>query len=447
MTFHIHANWLGRVDDARSNVAEPAEDSATLAEIKIVATGVPLTEAMDSPAALVRRGPNLSAYQLAQWLAWHWWRMRWETRAPSCPIGGGRWHGRGPNARELNWHAAHNLGELGDGWLWPMVTFESDGARMAMQAAPSTATPAEPLRFLGSQAVVLPVRDWEHGVEDLVGRVLGRLAACGLTNTDLNVMWRELENERADPELATYRRIEARLGFDVDDADPKAVERIHKAGASLGHAAMLEAAANGPATARDFTDAARAHGLPSSVADRPSPIGGLEYGERKAPWRVGVEAARHLREREGLGAGPMLNRRLTGLCALPTDALERRRESPPMAFSLEQRGKDRIVLRSKWQAGRRFEAARLLGDALVVDAGERLRPATTAATYRQKMQRAFAAEFLCPIESLMDYLDADFSDEAQQQAAERFKVSPLAVASQLANNGFLHETRDLDVAA
>ena len=118
-----------------------------------------------------------------------------------------------------------------------------------------------------------------------------------------------------------------------------------------------------------------------------------------------------------------------------------------MAFSLEQRGKDRIVLRSKWQAGRRFEAAGLLGDALVVDAGERLRPATTAATYRQKMQRAFAAEFLCPIESLMDYLNADFSDEAQQQAAQRFKVSPLAVASQLANNGYLHETRDLDVAA
>ena len=80
------------------------------------------------------------------------------------------------------------------------------------------------------------------------------------------------------------------------------------------------------------------------------------------------------------------------------------------------------------------------------DVGERLRPATNAATYRQKMQRAFAAELLCPIESLLGSLD-DLSYEAQQQAAERFKVSPLAVESQLTNNGYLHHPRDLDVAA
>ena len=447
MTFHIHAKWLGRVDDAPLSGAEMAEDCATLAEIEIDAGGMLLTEAVDGRSAEIRRGPNLSAYQLAQWLVWHWWRLRWETRSLSRANAGGRWHGRGPSARELNWHAAHHMGELSDGWLWPMVIFESDGVAMAIRAEPTSATQAEPLRFLGSPPLVVPTGDWERGVEDFVGCVLDRLADCGLTDTDLATMWRELAEERADPELAVYRRIEARLGFDVDEADPRAVERIHKAGASLGHAAMLEVAADRPAVIGDFTGAVREHGFPSNVADRPSAIEGLDYGERKVPWRVGVDAARQLRKREGLGDGPMSNSRLAELCALPREALARQSTNPPMAFSLKQRGQDRIVLRSKWRAGRRFEAARLLGDALIVDAGERLRPATTAATYRQKMQRAFAAEFLCPIESLMDYLDADLSDEAQQRAAERFKVSPLAVASQLANNGYLHDPHDLDVAA
>lgn len=440
MTLNIHTRWLP--DGATPSAEETAEDCATLGEVEIVAAGTPLTEAVDARTAKVRRGANLSTYQLAQWLAWHWWRLRWETRSPA------RQHRTvAPRDQELNWHAAHNLGELGDGWLWPMVIFESDGVGMAMRAEPTSATPAEPLRFLGSPAVVVPIGDWERGVDNFLGCVLDRLADCGLTDTDLATMWQELTDERADPELAVYRKIEARLGFDVDEADPKAIERIHKAGASLGHAAMLEVAADGPAVIGDFTGTAREFGFPWSIADRPSAIEGLDYGERKVPWQVGVDAAQHLRKREGLGGGPMSNSRLAGLCALPPEALARQSKSSSTAFSLKQRGKDRIVLRSKWQAGRRFEAARLLGDALVVDAGERLRPATTAATYRQKMQRAFAAEFLCPIESLMDYLNADFSDEAQQQAAQRFKVSPLAVASQLANNGYLHETRDLDVAA
>ena len=439
MTLHVRARWLG--DSAPPNAGEVVEDCATLGEVEIIAAGTSMTEAVDARTAQMRQGPNLPAYRLAQWLAWHWWRLRWETRSPA------RQH-RGVAARdqELNWHAAHNLGELGGGWLWPMVIFESDGACMAIRAESTVATPAEPLRFLGSGAVVVPIHDWERGVDDFLGCVLDRLADRGLANTNLATMWRELAAERADPELAAYRKIEARLGFDVDEADPKAVERIHRAGESLGHAAMLEAAVNGPATVRDFTDAARECGFPSRVAGGPSPIKGVEYGERKAPWRVGVEAARHLREREKLGDGPLPNRRLADLCAFPPEALRRQSTNPPMAFSLEQRGKDRIVLRSNWPAGRRFEAARLLGDALVVDVGERLRPATNAATYRQKMQRAFAAELLCPIESLLGSLD-DLSYEAQQQAAERFKVSPLAVESQLTNNGYLHHPRDLDVAA
>ena len=60
---------------------------------------------------------------------------------------------------------------------------------------------------------------------------------------------------------------------------------------------------------------------------------------------------------------------------------------------------------------------------------------TDAGTARQKAQRAFAIEFLCPISALENYLKHDFSEEAVEEAAEYFGVSELAVRSHLANHG------------
>jgi Zn-dependent peptidase ImmA (M78 family) len=66
---------------------------------------------------------------------------------------------------------------------------------------------------------------------------------------------------------------------------------------------------------------------------------------------------------------------------------------------------------------------------------ERWLPVTDTGTARQKTQRAFAIEFLCPISALDEYLEFDFSAEAMEEAAEYFGVSELAVRSHLANHG------------
>ena len=48
--------------------------------------------------------------------------------------------------------------------------------------------------------------------------------------------------------------------------------------------------------------------------------------------------------------------------------------------------------------------------------------------------RAFAAEFLCPIDALRQLLNGDFSPESIEEAGEHFGVSELAVKSVLANH-------------
>ena len=95
--------------------------------------------------------------------------------------------------------------------------------------------------------------------------------------------------------------------------------------------------------------------------------------------------------------------------------------------------RSRIALRSKWEAGRRFDLARLLGDRLLGQ-DEPLLPATRAYTYRQKAQRAFAAELLCPYHAVRDFLGTDRSAERREEAASYFNVSPLAISTVLVNN-------------
>lgn len=95
------------------------------------------------------------------------------------------------------------------------------------------------------------------------------------------------------------------------------------------------------------------------------------------------------------------------------------------------------MLRSNYPTGRRFELARLLGDRIASGLAEPLVPVSGAYTYRQKLQRAFAAELLCPFNALDVFLDGDYSEPAQDDAAHYFLVSDRVVNRQLQNHGRL----------
>ncbi|MDX1984078.1 MAG: hypothetical protein SFV51_27635 [Bryobacteraceae bacterium] len=93
-----------------------------------------------------------------------------------------------------------------------------------------------------------------------------------------------------------------------------------------------------------------------------------------------------------------------------------------------------LLFRRRNMPGIRFEAARFIADHILTPGKESWLPATDAKTARQKIQRAFAAEFLCPIAALDAFLNHEYSPESIERAAEHFDVSPLAVESHLANH-------------
>lgn len=97
-----------------------------------------------------------------------------------------------------------------------------------------------------------------------------------------------------------------------------------------------------------------------------------------------------------------------------------------------------MYLERRLPTSRRFAFLRLVGDHLTSTPEDMLLPATEARTARQKIQRAFAQEFLCPFRDLRAFLGTDSpTDEHLEQAADTFRVSPLLVRTTLVNRGML----------
>ena len=423
MSMAFNVRWC-RDADAQVAPWTNSEDELTLAELELRLAGEALTRAEDTLSGEVREYAVLPAGRLAEWFVWNWWRLRWEPR-------------RGGKTSSLDWLTAHHMSAAGNGWLWPNVEFRSDGVRMIVQARPSVRAASQPLRYLSQASVVLPGGLYESAIDHFVECVCERLR-CAAGQSPLEQTWKALREERADSDLAFYRRLEALLGHDVDEGPAELIERLLLDVPILGHEAVAELAANSDhkLSAHWLRERARAVGVDSRVGDRVGQFA-LQSEANMPAWRIGVAAARGLRSQEKLGMGVVVDGRLAQLLAVPDTLLSDERRTPELAYELaDQSGLRRLVLRSKWHTGRRFELARLLGDYLL-GPSESLHPATQQDTFRQKKQRAFAAEFLCPLEALQDFLSDDFSDEAQQGAAEHFQVSPVTVSTQLVNNGLI----------
>lgn len=204
-----------------------------------------------------------------------------------------------------------------------------------------------------------------------------------------------------------------------------------------------------------FTALAATIGMEARPGDMPLlPATELPPRDQVPAWRHGYETARALRVACGLQSGPLPDQRLADLSGVSVQVLA---ASPSadraFAFSLDdESGKvGRIVLRPKWETGRRFELARLLGDRLTTGClNERLLSATRAYTYRQKFQRAFAAELLCPFEALEEQMDGDYSADVREDAAHYFGVSERTVTTLLVNHKRIDRSyldEDLEILA
>jgi hypothetical protein len=414
------------------------EERATFGLIVIRTAHASLTEGFDFYLNGYRAGPLASGYHLAEWLTWNWWRLRWEPRSDAA-----------------DWALAHAMTSIGEGYVWPNIEIWSDGVRTAIISKPSLRPDAKPFRYIGGPPTIVPSTVFEGALDAFIPRIVGRLRDEGVSDTNLDRVWRDVLGEREAPALAKRRRLEALMGRDPDSVDDDAVDVLVRDEGRLGETAIVEVAAERAQTLR------KEHGLLTATAfDRMAETSGFDSSVRDAvrlgsevmlgrtadvpAWKLGAAAAQAIRQQERFGAAPISDSQLARMAGVGQDVLAREpRRSASLSFTLDERTGpgSKVVLRSKWEAGRRFDLARLIGDRLLNPAGA-LHPATRAYTYRQKAQRAFAAELLSPFEAVDDMLGGDYSPENQQDVADNFRVSPLTVNTLLKNHGRIERADD-----
>lgn len=404
------------------------EEIATFGQLFIGSGDLVLTEGFDSYLDGYRKGPFVAGYYLAEWLAWNWWRLRWEPRRDTD-----------------DWRLAHEVNSVGNGYQWPNITISSDGVRVILDSRRSFPE-AEPFRYAGAPPLIVPVRQFENAVDTFVSQMAERVRALGDTN--LHRLWRDVLVERADPDIAKRRRLEALLGQEPDFGDDQQVESFIQDALRLGAAAVDEVAANAGANdaarnlhASDFDRLANELGYEGRTVDgvQAATVPGELVSEDAAPWEVGRSLARTLRRREQLGDGAIADDRLARMAGVRKSSLSSNgRYGAPFSFALATGSTQwRTVFRTPRKTGRRFDLARIIGDRFLTESADRLHPATDTVTWRQQAQRSFAVELLAPIEAVQERLGGDYSLERQHDVADDFIVSPMAINSLLKNHKLL----------
>jgi len=407
----------------------PPPVSVTAASLTIRVGNQIATRNDDDWSKSIGNSARVALYPLAYWLAGCWWRLRWESEPSPRYLPG------------LDWRMAHELAAAGHGFLWPNLTIASDSQSIQVLGRPTNPLSEEPVRFLADFAEAVPADVFEREVDSFQELVLARLRALGQGDTGLERLWNEVCKERRDPELASLRRFEAVLGFDPQEAPRDLLDRVIALSKRAGEQAAEEIApaCAGPDPAgalRAIEEIASLPGIKSSSHSvdllreqlRPEPGSPI-------PWERGRSLARAVRLSQGWNGEPLTDESVASLLGIRKADLKPSwsdSAAPVLGLAIRKSGGEiRLHFRKRNLAGLRFEAARLLCDELIAPDSDKWLPATDS---RQKTQRAFAAELLCPIQSLDEFLSGDYTPERIEDAAERFGISPLAISSHLANN-------------
>ena len=426
----IKCNWT-------PNVQLHELERGTQAEITISLKGRCVTLFLDQASNRFGVSPKLSAHRLAVWLAANWWRLRWEPH----------------RYNDTDWEMSHNMAAVGGGYLWPSITFSSDGETILAQSRATPTENTEPIRYQTDYICSIDPTGFEEGVDSFIDHTVRHLSRTDSEETSLKELWAEVERERQIPELHDLRKLEAYLGYDPGEAPEDLVTNLMDARERYGVEAVHEMAA----ASRDLAatrlselneDLQRSSNIVQVVGCRAITTQMKTWANNPSipPWRRAAQAARTAREVWNLpAAGPIGTGTICDLFGVPKKYLTENNRNQP--FDLrelsaglradETQDGFRIALHQPRETGRRFTLSRLIADYLNAPEGH-LFPATQAKTSRQKFQRAFAQEFLCPFNDLMGFMNTSSPGEEDiEDAAAHFNVSPLTITRTLEHKGIL----------
>ena len=113
---------------------------------------------------------------------------------------------------DLDWRLAHELSAIGGGYIWPRLRIWGEDTRVGLACRSDPLSKNFALRFTQDALVFVSAKQFEVSVD----RFLDRAVEATLNDREaLRAQFSALKDERGDENTATWRRIEAKLGYDI----------------------------------------------------------------------------------------------------------------------------------------------------------------------------------------------------------------------------------------
>jgi len=304
------------------------------------------------------------------------------------------------------------------------------GDRIVIAPAFGANVSSGPLRYLDLNAVHTVAADaYETGVDAFFDAVL---ATCirAQDGDVLNSLVDQLRKERADAELAAWRGLEARLGYDPDEAPDDLIASL-----SAMQTAWASRRSRRRPRPRRVRSRRRSWSMPSKHRMPPKSSLTSLLPTQSNPTRLtpplvpgaGEDAARALRDLTGNPTGLLSSDALGDIVGVVWSKLKSApataRRLPYGARLRKRQSTQRLALQTTATVDRRFELARVVGDA-IFSSVEAFGIVSRTKTERQKFQRAFAQSLLCPFSDIRHQIDLTGPTEEQMvKARETFKFA------------------------
>ncbi len=340
---------------------------------------------------------------------------------------------------------------MSGGTLWPPLMIYSGGERVIVSPSIGRKTTIGPVQYLDTPVATMTGNQFESGIDrffDLVASACSRAIDIGA----LNELVAQLNNERNDESIAAWRRLEACLGYDPDEAPEPVVGALSNLVESLGEKGVEEAAIaypgdDAPRALHDVVEASRASNVVVNFDIVRAVPHDSVVSSYLSPWRRAEDAATRVRQEISRPRGPIRGNLLADILSTPWQTLK---EAPATARDLPYAARlrrdddtEQVAIKTLRPRDRRFELCRMLGDSIWMrDASFGV--ISRAKTDRQKFQRAFAQSLLCPFNDLRNHVDLDEPKFSQiEDAAHHFHVHVNVVRNLLVYKGILpRETLD-----
>jgi len=410
------AEWLENAQNAAP------EERATVANFRMWLSEQNVTMNLRERDNTSNESILISLYSLAEGLAHDWWSL----------------FGNRERVISLIKHRT--------GFAMPDIRFRFDGAAFEATAFQKTYQ-NPPIRFWAGPTEILDREQAEQSLSDFIELILAKLDASGIRNTSAQLRWARVQTSRADSQESSFCESAGALGIDpyeIKDSDAALIENASELFSQEPLAEFLSGAKDYSADTllkwvraaerrpkyksclSDLMTIARrtARSFPERVGDQ-----SWALGYRRAR---GMRQALDLKQTDRIRTDKNLARKLGAAVnfeAAPRvdgiRALRSYKTGDDVFIHLRDHGKSpqaRVV--------QLFSFARAVGDVACFPTAERSPINELHSAYRQSAGRAFAAEFLAPIDEVRS-MHNDGHDP--MTIADELSVSTAVVDRQLEN--------------